>query len=57
MCDDLRLLAGRPLAAPAMDRNIDELRELPREILHMHARAAVDVRRIFAGQKCDAGVH
>ena len=43
-----------PGRAPAVDGHVDEPVELPREVLDVHARAAVDVRRVLAGQERDA---
>ena len=49
--DDARRGAGRPRRAPAVDGHVDELRELAREVLDVDARAAVDVRRVLAGEE------
>ena len=37
-----------------MHRHVDEPGELPREVLDVDARAAVDVRRVLAGEERDA---
>ena len=41
------------LIAEAANIDIDRLRQLAREITNVHAGAAVNVRRIFVGEKED----
>ena len=48
--------APRPVGAPAVDVDVDELRELAREVLDVHAGAAVDVRRVLAREEGDPHV-
>jgi hypothetical protein len=51
--DDRRLRVGRPRRAPGVHGHPDEMRELPREVLDVHPGAAVDVRRVLAGEEGD----
>ena len=51
--DDRRLPVGRPRRAPGVHGHPDEMRELPREVLDVHPGAAVDLRRVLAGEEGD----
>jgi hypothetical protein len=48
---DAEIRVGVVLIAKTANLNLHELGELLRQVFHMHAGAAVDVRRVFIGQK------
>jgi hypothetical protein len=54
MCNDARPPVGGTLAAEAVHRHIDDVRELPREVLDVHAGAAVHLGRVLACAERDA---
>jgi hypothetical protein len=51
--DDLEVAFVKALVAKASHFHRHHFRQFAREITHMHARAAVDVRRIFVCEKQD----
>ena len=44
----LRIVAG---AAPAVHRQLNPLAKLARQVFHVHAGPAIDLRRVFAGEE------
>src|SRR5260370_12833400 len=50
MSNHARLITGR---SPALDGYVGEVAQLACEVLDVNSRAAVHVRRVLAGQKCD----
>jgi hypothetical protein len=49
--NDLEVALFEPLIAKAAHFHRHRLCELAREITHVHTRTAIDVRRIFVGEK------
>src|SRR6476646_9230674 len=51
--DDLEITVIQTLVAKATHFDGDRFCQLPRQIANMHARAAIDIRRILVSQKQD----
>src|SRR2546428_628610 len=50
VCQGGRPVARGTVCAPAVHGDVKEPLQLPRQVLDVHAGAAVDVRRVLAGQ-------